>query len=78
MRVDQAVSEVHAAADIHVLPSVTLAESETTISAKKAVVVAADGVSAAKLLNDDLWKKAPSKKEQGVGTCCLYFRSSML
>lgn len=72
--VDRHVEKVHPAADIHVLPSVTLSGSDTSISAKKAVVVAADGPAAKQMIDPSLWTASPSKDTQGVGTCCLYFR----
>ena len=68
------VEKVNPAVDIHVLPSITLSDHETPISAKKAVVVATDGPSALEILDRNLLAGAPSKESDGVGTCCLYFR----
>ena len=50
--------------------TVTLADGSSL--AARAVVVAADGPSAARLLGPAL-QAAPSKAAPGVGTCCLYF-----
>lgn len=43
-----------------------------SIVAKKAVVVATEGPEARRLLGEKL-QASPSKSEDGVGTCCLYF-----
>jgi len=43
-----------------------------TLSARRGVIVAAEGPAAAKLLGDRL-ASAPSQAADGVGTCCLYF-----
>ena len=42
----------------------------------RSVVVATEGPSARQLLGAAL-EAAPSKQQDGVGTCCLYFRSDV-
>lgn len=72
--IDQKVENVRPAADIHVLPSITLQGTETSIFAKKAVVIATNQPSLLNLLDASYWPSDLSKDVQGVGTCCLYFR----
>jgi phytoene dehydrogenase-like protein len=56
--------------DGRAFPSITLADG--TEYTAKAVVVATEGPQAEALLGDAL-ASSPSKREPGVGTCCLYF-----
>ena len=51
--------------------SLSLADKRTMTAS--AVVVATEGPTALRLLGQAL-QAAPSKQENGVGTCCLYFR----
>lgn len=48
-------------------------EKGEVVEASRGVVVAVEGPEALSLLGDSI-KKCPSKTEEGVGTCCLYFR----
>lgn len=48
-------------------------ENGEVVEAPRAVVVAVEGPESFSLLGDSIGK-CPSKPEEGVGTCCVYFR----
>ena len=57
--------------------TVTLSLADKKSLTAKAVVVATEGPAALRLLGKAL-EAAPSKEQNGVGTCCLYFRCTLL
>eukprot|EP00210_Caulerpa_lentillifera_P005742 g5490.t1 len=75
IHLDCKVETVEGANDLHVLPSVKLADRETPLSAKRAVVVAVEAPVASQLLSPEIRARSPSKEAPGVGTCCLYFKA---
>ena len=57
--------------------TVTLSLADKKSLTARAVVVATEGPAALRLLGKAL-EAAPSKEQNGVGTCCLYFRCTLL